>query len=422
MNKIPKSILLLFIAMIAVPGFAAQPVAVSRQIEIAAPKPADSPTLKSFYYDPTVVSLGPAGYAVAWATDFATTDPHEPNLSTPVVEGKAFDLSGRQLGQFTASTEVTGTAGVTGPALARIGTDRFVSVYCQPRDLGADLWFRRFRSSTTAALDTQSVLMGLQPELQADCGSAIASNGRGRFVVAWMRTYYDSQGLPTSWSPFFQIFAASGAPLTSMIRASAPVAGTTLAEPAVGMDPAGNVTLVWYGVRGAKTGLWMRRFDATGVPTGDLRLLTTVNSKVAIVVEPDGDFVASWSSPILFGARQSLLLRRFGTDGIAKGPAVEIFQQGAGVYEPAMARDRSGNLAVFWIAGQGTAALALFDAKLAPIGPVAFDGPAAPAVPHGQSTRGGVAFGDDGRILTVWLRPHYPQARDSVLGQLWEIR
>lgn len=413
MPRFRSLIPLILAAVTAAPAFAAQLVPVSRQIEIAPPKVSDSSTLKYFYYQPTAVSLGPAGYAVSWATDFVTSDPQDADVFSAFVGGARLDLRGRLTGEFVASTEVYAGATVQWPALARIGADQFVAVYCQPRAQGSDLWFRRFQSDTLA-LDPESVLMGTSPDNRFDSDAAIAAND-SRFAVAWMR--FDNQGR----APFFQIFDASGQPATAMIQVSAP-GPNSFAQPAVGMDSDGNVTVVWYGVRGSTSGIWMQRFDPAGVPTGDPRLLTPANSKVAIVMEPDGGFVATWAGLVQSGRRQELLLRRFRADGVAKGPAVEIFRMGAVVYDPALARDKSGNVAVFWIAGQGTPALAVFNAKLERLGPVAFDGPAAPYPPHGQTTRGGVAFGDDGRILTVWLRPRYPKARDSVMGQLWQIQ
>jgi hypothetical protein len=410
-------ILFLLAAVMAAPAFAAHLVPVSRQIEIAPPKASESSTLKYFYYQPTAASLGPAGYAVSWATDFVTSDPQDRDVYSPSIGGVRLNLQGRTAGEFEVSTGIDPGQTLQWPALARVDANRFVSVYCQTRDQGSDVWFRRFESNTLQ-VDPEPVRLGTSPVNQFDCDTAVASNSGGRFAIAWMRN--DTQG----WSPFVQIFDASGEHLTTMLQVSHP-AGSMLGPPAVGMDHNGRVVVVWHGDFDSTPGIWMQRFSRAGLPLRNPVLLAEGvknDSRVAIAMGPDGGFLATWAGTLQFGSRQSLLLRRFRSDGQPVGPAVEVSQMGAVVYDPALARDAFGNVAVFWIAGQGTPALAVFTSNLVRLGPVAFDGPAAPYPPSGQTTRGAVAFGADGRILTVWLRPSHPKARDSVMGQIWQIQ
>jgi hypothetical protein len=397
---------------------AGQPVAVSRLLEIAPPKVSESETLRYYYYEPTATSLGAAGFAVAWATDFTTFDPHDLDRFAPHVAGVRLNAKGRQAGRFVASTNVFSGGSVESPSLARLGSDRFVEAHCQPRDFGSDVWFRRFQADARV-LDTEAVRLGDGPDFQVNCSTTVAANAEGRFAIAWVRTAYDEQGRAQSWSPVVQLFDASGTQVTPEIEVSPPVTGDGAGhQPAVGMDAAGNVAVVWYGVSDQSHGIWMQRFDRDGLPTAGPRRVADANGSVAIAMESGGGFVAAWTMDWRPEQKKLLSLRRFTAEGMPLGSAVEVYRS-FGLSQPALARDRFGNTAVFWIDGR-KAALVVFDVRLKRQGKLVFDSPVSSFL--GYPVRGGVAFGDDGRILTVWLGPKKPGARGSVLGRIWQIR
>jgi hypothetical protein len=84
-----------------------------------------------------------------------------------------------------------------------------------------------------------------------------------------------------------------------------------------------------------------------------------------------------------------------------------------------MAADRSGRVALFWNQGRRMA-LRVFDASLTPLGPTLFEPPASPS-PVTPYTAGGVAFAEDGRILTVWVSPRGRGVSASILGRFWRV-
>jgi len=141
-------------------------------------------------------------------------------------------------------------------------------------------------------------------------------------------------------------------------------------------------------------------------------------------MDPAGGFVATWAAPATPGDERSLWLRAFRPDGTQSGTAAEVYRSRA-FYDPALASDRYGNVALFWVDGRRPA-LALFSripaepVVLVRQGPVVLDPPASfvSELPH----RGGVTLGDDGRILTVWLGLRGTRVRESVLGRIWQAR
>lgn len=138
-----------------------------------------------------------------------------------------------------------------------------------------------------------------------------------------------------------------------------------------------------------------------------------------MAMAPSGEFVVAWKAPF---REQVMLLSRFTADGRRTGAMARLASRGL---NPAIALDRTGRVALFWIDGRRPA-LAVFDASLTRLGPVVFDPPASRNVYAGDledfPPGVGVAFGDDGRILTVWVGPRGRGARDSIVGRFWRIR
>jgi hypothetical protein len=378
----------------------AQARPLTQPFEIAPPQASPYPTVSYYHYGPTAVDLGPQGFAVAWATAFRTTDPQtDLDRVSNSTGGLWLDRQGRPGGRFLASTEIDSDSRFEPPLLARDGTG-FVSGFCQWRYQGTDVWFRRF-GGPGQAIDDDSRLLGDAPDERIDCYPALAANERDRFAVAWVRGAWPPPS--TSSSLFLQLFDAAGAPVTPEIEVAAESAG---APPAVGMTEVSGAVVLWNRNGGGIQGM---HYDSEGVPLAGPFQISATGDSVAMVMQPGG-FVATWKD----GAQWA---RRFTAGGMAVGPAVKIHP--SGLQDPALAADRFGNLAVFWTQGLSTS-LALFNDLLVPQGPV-ISRPRA-ALLTGYHDRGGVALGDDGRILTVWLGLQGTRKRESIQGRLWQAR
>lgn len=417
---------------------AGQLVAVSKLLEIAAPEPDGycfhpEGELQYYRFELAALSLGPAGFAVAWKVEnSAFTD----ECYRSSIDGVRVDGRGRPVEKFSASA--TPVEFVGGPALARLGQDRFVASFWQANGgyWGSATCFRRFRSDAWA-LDPEAICLGDMRDYRADYGPEMAANPEGRFVMAWWREWQDST--PMLGAPFFQVFDASGEPVMPAVELSAPGCPGNHGDigdiPRVGMDAAGNVSVFWQKEAcssdpSASRVMWLQRFNRDGLPFGEPRRLGDLPAGVnAIAEDSSGGFVASWWATS--NKKLQLLVRRFRADGEAVGPPVEVYRSAPReprtglpyISAPVLAQDRLGNTAVSWQVGTRVA-LAVFDYGLKRQGPVAFDSPIgiSPDYFYTSYYRPAVAFGDDGRILTVWLGPKKPGAQDSVLGRFWQIR
>jgi hypothetical protein len=422
--KLSRVLFLVLLAALPVPAFlAADVVPASRQFEVAPPRMGHTPTVRYFFYSAKAVDVGSHGFVAGWDFFYTTTDPDDHDREFDASEGAWLLPDGRRAEGILANG---GTAwdGAGGIQLARTGEMELVAVWHQWRDFGVDVAFRLV--DLNGRLTTgEEIVLGDLPDFRDDLNPVVASNGQGLFVIAWTRLLYEGQGRSNeTFQTMARVFGADGTPLTPEIAVTEPVPHVSSGPPdeidtvAVGMDAEGNFVVLWldsfdYDVR---HGIRGRRFDRDGQPLGEpFRVGTTRASLVAgvtMAMRPTGDFVAAWQAPLQSGV---LLLGRFSPEGQRLGLTR---QRTAGVLDPAVDMDSTGRVALFWIDGRRPA-LAVFSPALGRLSPVLYDPPASRDPRFG---RPGVAFADNGRILTVWAGPRGPKARDSILGRIWQVR
>lgn len=403
--------ILIYTALLAPGPLAGEVVPVTRQFEVMPPQ--SSPwVVRESYISATAVDLGAAGFAVGWDLDIF---PFTSEDIKGITEGRQVLRGGRPAERFEASTDVFIPGSALDISLAAAGkTGRFVAVWSQLDDFfSGQVWFRRFANGYQP-LDPGAVPATESMDGRVDCHPAVAANAGGSFVVAWQRgpSFQWDEWHETTFRTLARVFAPDGHPLTPEITVTEPVpAGPQscydLQPPVVGMDAAGNFVVLGSGA-GPLPGIWGRRYDPAGQPLGEPFQVSAREGFVTLAMSSAGDFVAAWTAPF---QRDITLLARFGPDDRRTGRGVRV----PGAFQPALAMDGSGRVALFWIDGRRPA-LAVFDASLARLGPVVFDPPAS------LSFRVGVAFTEDRRILTVWVGPRGPKAADSILGRIWQVR
>src|SRR5690349_12096155 len=101
----------------------------------------------------------------------------------------------------------------------------------------------------------------------------LASNGNGRFVVAWESGFFDEESPQDGDDSgvYAQIYDASGARIGGEIPVNQTTAGYQ-GQPAMAMDGEGGFVAVWVSETPVtfETRILGRRFDPTGVPLGSV--------------------------------------------------------------------------------------------------------------------------------------------------------
>ncbi|HET9211747.1 MAG TPA: hypothetical protein VFR03_15170 [Thermoanaerobaculia bacterium] len=170
-------------------------------------------------------------------------------------------------------------------------------------------------------------------------GSGVAQDTAGDFVAVWT----DSSQIPND-TVKARLFNASGVPKTGEI-AVAPEGFS----PRVAMTPLGDFVVVWE-LNGQ---IYLRHFDRRGeapVRTFD-PLPFGPKSSPDVAVDPAGNAYVVWAESYFNGA--TIMLQRYGPDGLAVGPPEQIDQvsQPASSYArdfPHIAADPDGSLLVSW--------------------------------------------------------------------------
>lgn len=407
----------LALALLAPPLRASEIVPASRQFEIEPPyKDRDQ------HRAATVASLGTQGFVVGWET---ACDPHE--YCEDFTLARRLLANGSSPVEYYVPTSWIDEYGWAGElSFANLGEGRFASVACTSAYNTDMVWYRRFAAGQNE-LDPESTTLSEFVDELSDCEPQVASDGNGFFVIAWRRARADEEWQWT-WQHVAQVLGPDGKPVSPEIAVTEPVPGGRWLDPdptpwpTVGMDADGNFVVLWTDFRAPLHPIWGRHFDRAGNPLGErfrIGSQGTGNGRVAMAMAPSGEFVVAWRAPF---REQVMLLSRFTADGRRTGAMTRLAYRGL---NPAIALDRTGRVALFWIDGRRPA-LAVFDASLTQLGPVVFDPPASRSAYAGDLEDFlpgvGVAFGEDGRILTVWVGPRGRGARDSILGRFWRIR
>src|SRR5688572_25419662 len=99
-------------------------------------------------------------------------------------------------------------------------------------------------------------------------------------------------------------------------------------HPAVAMDGDGDYVIAWDSRSGYDLDVYARRYDAAGNAQGDEfrvnTFTTNTQSGPAVAMDPDGDFVITWSSYLQDGSRSGVYAQRYDAAGRAVGPEFRV--------------------------------------------------------------------------------------------------
>ncbi len=176
-------------------------------------------------------------------------------------------------------------------------------------------------------------------------------------------------------------------------------------DPALAVNAAGELLVVWVSEHTGAESVFARRFDAAGEPLGgEFRLGASEAGRenLPTVVALGDGFVAAWGRTDESGRPQGLFGRRVGPEGIAGDEFLLSPQDGRFHVEPSLDTDGAGRLALAWMASEPGAEWEvhsrLFDADGAPLTEPA----AMPGVDAGHRNGATVAMAKDGRYLVAY--------------------
>jgi hypothetical protein len=270
------------------------------------------------------VAMDPVGnFVVVWASN--TQDG-----SGDGIFGQRYDAAGGPVGgEFRVNTYTTSDQ--YRPRVAMDAAGNFVVVW-QSRTQDGDSYgiFGQRYDAAGAPVGVEFQVNTYTTDDQSP--SDVAMDPVGNFVVVWASLTQDG----SSDGIFGQRYDAAGGPVGVEFRVNSYTTNTQT-DPAVAMDRGGNFVVVWQSSiqDGSSTGIFGRRYDATGLPrSGEFQVntfTTGVQEEAAVASDPSGNFVVVWSSDMQDGSGDSVYGQRYG--GLV--PAVlTVDASGNGVLEP----------------------------------------------------------------------------------------
>jgi hypothetical protein len=251
------------------------------------------------------VSSDPSGnFVVVWASASG---------GNYTIHGQRYSSAGAMVGgDFRVNSNTTFIT-QRNPSVSSASDGSFVVVWDALAAASSyDVWARRF-DANGAPLGDDFLVNAYTTNLQHR--PSVASDGSGNFVVVWAS---ENQEV-ASYHVYARRYATSGAALGPELRVDTSGAVSN-DNPRVASDSSGNLTVVWQSLDGSDTGVFGRRYLASGAPLGPVFLVnsyTTLTQGVPEVAASGAGFVVTWEAA---GAPfTSIILKRFPGQGDVDG-------------------------------------------------------------------------------------------------------
>ncbi len=249
--------------------------------------------------------------------------------------------------QLTARDEIQDVAGneLDGDANGIPGGDYTLSFSIAPPPVSPPTKAgSEFRVNTATALDQR---------FWEPTPHATAMDADGDFVVTWSSQAQDGDG----WGVFAQRYSASGAPAGQEFQVNS-LAVANQQYSTVAIDPDGDFVITWSTLANEtdNLGVYARRYNAVGVPQGEEFLVSPENlsSQRLSVAAMDalGNTLIVWSELDPAGGADpasNIRARLFNADGVALGPSFQVNTTTADLQRQAsVARNGKGQFVITW--------------------------------------------------------------------------
>lgn len=275
---------------------------------------AGKPVAKEFRIDttagpkqsrPTLAAAPAGGFAATWISSKTTGIGF-------FAQAQIHDANAKRIGSEVKASATVMPALGTPPSIAALSGGGWVVVWPSATTAGADPIVKAQRLTAKAA--KVGAEFAVTTGTFAQTSPAATGTADGGFVVAWVSQGQDGSGKGI----YAQLHKADGTKIGTAFRVTATTTGDQY-EPRLAARPGGGFLVAWTsaGQDGSGTGVYARRFSATGSPLeGEIGLATTIDgdqSEPAIAATSATDFVAAWTSSGEDGDAEGVFGQRFTT-------------------------------------------------------------------------------------------------------------
>ena len=232
---------------------------------------------------------------------------------------------------------------------------------------------------------------------------AVAMDGAGNFVVVW-----SGNGVGDGDGVFVQRFNATGVPQGTEFRVNGAVSvGFNQSDPDVAMETNGDFAVVWQSNETSSIEIWLQRYQANGMAIGGPSLVSVSGDSendynASIAMDDDGDFVVAWEGDD--GSNEGIRARRYSNAGVALDASpIAVNATTSGHQErPDVAMDAVGNFVVVWDGESPSDSKGVYGRRFSAAGvPLGADFRVNTQTSDDQ-THAAVAMSGDGRFVVTW--------------------
>ncbi len=193
-------------------------------------------------------------------------------------------------------------------------------------------------------------------------GYGVVMDQNGNFVVSWESYAQDG----SSYGAFGRRYNADGTPAGAEFQVNQYTTDDQ-GYPRIAGDPFGNFVVAWqsYGEDGDGGGVFARRYDHFGAPTGNELQVNTYTtgyqSQADVAADGGGNFVVVWNSTGQDGDGGGIFAQRFDNSGTRVGTEFQVNSYTTGNQQyPVVAMDGGGDFVVAWVGHGPTASNGIF--------------------------------------------------------------
>jgi hypothetical protein len=244
---------------------------------------------------------------------------------------------------------------------------------------------------------------------------SLATDSDGDFIIAWRGFHQD--GIPIGI--YAQRYSAAGAPQGDEFRVNTFTGPQS--SPMVAMDADGDFVIVWesYSPDGSERGVFVRRYDALGVPQGgEFRVNTFRTWSPSVAMDADGDFVVAWVSLYQNSGDIEVYAQRYNAAGVPQGAEFQVNTfTTVSQSMPSVAMDADGDFVIAWTSfGQDGYGFGIYGQSYNAAGVPQGSEFRVNTFTGGQETEPSVAMDADGDFVISWRSTgHYDGASDVYL-------
>ncbi|MBU1626830.1 hypothetical protein KKB18_05615 [bacterium] len=233
------------------------------------------------------------------------------------------------------------------PSIAIDAEGNFVIVWTSDEQDGSEggIYAQRFDSNCSKVGDEFQVNAHTDGR-QED--PSVAMNASGNFVIVWIGE--DNEN--SSWGVYAQRYDSDGSNAGGEIRVN-DVRETSVGEPSVAMDSAGDFVVVWPHPDGSYHGICAQRFDSYGNKVDVAIPVNTytddTQERPSIAMDTAGNFIITWDSIYQDGDSRGVYAQRFDIEGNRVGNEFLVnTTTDGGQWKSSVAMNASGNFIVTW--------------------------------------------------------------------------